>query len=444
LDIRAAKLLQLLEKSFAVFALWLSTGVLLQLLDVGPGPIGNIPLEQNLITQSLFSGVYVTTFFLVVLRWKQFVHTVTKDKLLLLLVGVALMSVLWSTAPELTLRRSIALVGTTLFGAYLASRYSLDELLRLLAWALGIAALLSLIFVLALPSYGIHIDPRGEAWRGIYWHKNSLGQAMALGVVVFLFLALGSRSRYRWAAWVGLGFSFVLLLLSEAVAALVSLPAALALGLLYGRILRWNYTLGISFFLISMAIPFFIIAILISGIAESWFAATAGSVLSAVGRDITLSGRTELWAIVLNMIWQYPWLGYGYGAFWQSWAGESVHSWIDELGINVALTLTADNGYLDLWLALGLLGVSVFAFQLLLAFLRTATMAHFTETVEGLWPFTYLMYIVIYSFSESTILAYNNVYWVLYIVASLLPVRRSSISIEIHIIKVSHETIEQK
>jgi exopolysaccharide production protein ExoQ len=427
--------IQVLEKGFVVFALWLFTQALLLLLHEGGGPVGHLSLDQDFVTWLVFSGVYIITCLLIVLRWKHFIRTVTKDKFLLLLVGLAPVSVLWSIAPELTLRRSVALVGTTLFGAYLASRYDLDELLRLLAWALGIAGLLSLVFALALPWYGIYIDTRGEAWRGIYWHKNHLGRAMALSGIVFLFLAFSSR-RYRWVAWVGLGLSSALLLLSKSVAALVSLPAALALGLLYGRALRWNYALAISLFFISMATPFFIITILISRTTDSWFAANA---LSALGRNITLSGRTELWAVLLNMIWQHPWLGYGYGAFWQSGAGEYVRLWILGLGTDVALPQVADNGYLDLWLALGLLGVSVFAFQLLLAFLRTATLARFTDNLEGLWPFTYLTYIVVYSFSESTILAYNNLYWVLYVVASLSPAVRSA-----RIDKGSHKTIEQE
>lgn len=93
------------------------------------------------------------------MRWRQFINVLTRDKLLLLLVVVALCSLFWSVSPEVTLRRSVALVGTTAIGAYLATRYTVGGQLRLLAWALGIAALLSLVFGLLLPSYEISSDP---------------------------------------------------------------------------------------------------------------------------------------------------------------------------------------------------------------------------------------------------------------------------------------------
>lgn len=118
--------------------------------------------------------LYIVNLFLIIVRWRRFIYVATTDKFLLLLTGLALISALWSAAPIVTLRRSLALVSTTIFGVYLASRFSLKEQLRLLAWALGIAALLSLLFVVVPPHYGI--ETRGVytgVWRGIYHQKVS-------------------------------------------------------------------------------------------------------------------------------------------------------------------------------------------------------------------------------------------------------------------------------
>jgi exopolysaccharide production protein ExoQ len=82
--------------------------------------------------QVMWILVYALSLLLLV-HSKKFLHIATRDKLLPLLVGIAVVSVLWSAAPEATLPRSVAIVGTTLFGIYLATRYDLGELLRLLA-----------------------------------------------------------------------------------------------------------------------------------------------------------------------------------------------------------------------------------------------------------------------------------------------------------------------
>lgn len=403
-------------KGFVVLVLLLSTGALLPLL--GQESETTSPAQRNLVTQAIWFGIYGITFLLIVARWKQFVRVAMRDKFLLLLIGIALLSVLWSAAPEVTVRRSIALLGTTLFGAYLATRYDLGEQLRLLAWALGIAALLSLVFALLLPSYGVvsvdtlgyYGEEGGGGWRGVYGEKNALGAATALGAVVFLLLALGRR-RYRWISWACFGFSVGVLLMSNALTALISFLIILALLPLY-KALRWQYIL---------IVPFFVLALLVSGTMAAWLLDNLESVLNALGRDPTFTGRTEIWPVVLESIWQRPWLGYGYGGFWLGWAGESAHLWLrtSALFSEPVGPEHAHNGFLDLWLNLGLLGVTAFVLSLLLAFFRAVVWTRSTKTVQGLWPLAYLTLMLLYTSADFPILKHHSILWILYVAVAL-------------------------
>ncbi|NJL11116.1 MAG: hypothetical protein HC908_15720 [Calothrix sp. SM1_7_51] len=73
----------------------------------------------------------------------------------------------------------------------------MKEQLQLLAWAFGIAAILSLLVCLAIPHYGVvgvglivsqeEIVHTGS-WRGIYIHKTFLGSIMSIGSLIFFFL----------------------------------------------------------------------------------------------------------------------------------------------------------------------------------------------------------------------------------------------------------------
>jgi len=360
--------------------------------------------QTDPVSQAVFLLVYAITACLVMVWRKRFTSVVTRDTLLWLLIGIALLSVLWSAAPEVTLRRGIALIGTTLLGVYVAMRYGQREQLQLLAWALGIGALLSLLFTLAVPAYGIMEEPQAQGWRGVYTHKNALGRNMALGALIFMILALSER-RYRWVSWAGFGLSIILLLLSNSITGLVIFLVLLPLLPLF-RATRWPYTL---------AVPFLIAAVLLLGSLALWGVAHEGTVLGFFNRDVTLTGRTVVWPAVFDMIWERPWLGYGYQAFWLGWDGPSSYVLI----VTDFDPLSAHSGYLDLWLNLGLLGVVVFAFGFLRAAIRAIYRVRSTKIDEGLWPSAYLTYMLLYNITESAILARNSISWVLYVIVVL-------------------------
>lgn len=393
----------LAARTFAVLVLFLSTSALIQLLLYPSGTLESYdPVEGNPVSQLMWLGIYGITFVLILRRWRQYVYFVTVDKFLLALVGITLCSILWSAAPEVTLRRNVALAGTTMIGFYLAMRYSLSELLRLLAWAMGLAALLSLAFAVALPSYGIDNHSVGADWQGIYGGgKNVLGRNMSLGALVFLLLALSVR-RYRWLAWSGFGVSVVVLLASNSVTSWITLLIVAALLLPYAA-LRWRYTL---------ALPCLLAALAVAVIAAVWLQGNVGDLLAAFGRDSTLTGRTDIWPAVLEMIRERPWLGYGYGGFWLGWEGESANIW----HWTSHQSVHAHNGFLEVWLNLGLLGLSVFVLGFLVAVGRAIIWARMTKSADGLWPLAYLTFMLLYNLTEVSILVRNSIFWILYVV----------------------------
>src|SRR5215208_7093956 len=114
----------LAQKAFTVLALLLLAEALLPLLrsDEGTDQV----TQNNPLLQLVWIMIYGVVF-LVVIRDRRFINVATRDKLLLILVGSALASALWSAVPEVTLRQGVALAGSSMFGVYLAMRYSLRE-----------------------------------------------------------------------------------------------------------------------------------------------------------------------------------------------------------------------------------------------------------------------------------------------------------------------------
>ena len=77
------------------------------------------------------------------------------------------------------------------------------------------------------------------------------------------------------------------------------------------------------------------------------------SLTSSLGRDTTLTGRTGIWAGLLPVIERQPILGYGFGSFWTTKRAR-IHE-INE----------AHNGYIDVLLEIGYVGLFLFTMFLL-------------------------------------------------------------------------------
>ncbi|AOY79879.1 O-antigen ligase [Moorena producens JHB] len=407
------KILAFFEPIFTTVSLVLYSGGVLTVILSGGRSEGDVIQEfDSSLSRLLFVLIYLVTFLLLTLRWKKVLYVLSKDRWLSLLVGIAVVSVFWSSEPTTTINRAVALIGTTLFGVYLASRYTMKEQLEMLGWAFGVAILLSFLFILALPKYGIMGGVHAGTWRGIYVHKNVLGKVMVPSAVVFLLLAIRGKKN-NLLLWGGFGFAVILLLFTTSKTALVSLIIMLFSLYLY-RMLRWRYYL---------LIPAIFAMTTFGGSVLIWLLDNADALLGAIGKDATLTGRTKLWPFVLDMIEKQPWFGYGYGSFWNGLNGESAYVWRAVLWP----APNAHNGLLDLWLALGILGVLIYLIGFSFSLLRAIAWLRVSKTSENLWPLLFLTYTVLANITETSVMIQNNIFWVLYTsvaLSVLIPLER--------------------
>jgi O-antigen ligase len=133
-----------------------------------------------------------------------------------------------------------------------------------------------------------------------------------------------------------------------------------------------------------------------------------------MGRDPTLSGRTYIWEAVIDQIWKRPWLGYGYQAFWKE-KGEAEYVWRAVRFI----VFQAHNGFLNIGVELGLIGLSLFVLSLIFTYIRAIKWVRLSQTSADLWPITYVTFMLMYNYSENTNLEPTSLYWVLYVAVTL-------------------------
>ncbi|BAU66538.1 O-antigen polymerase [Stanieria sp. NIES-3757] len=392
------------EYLFSVLSLFhLSQGLIPLLLIRGAseGDGSNVSNYDYSINAKISILIYLISFLLLFLRWKKVAAIVTKDKLIWPFILVISLSTFWSVAPSETFRFSIYALGTTAFGLYLATRYTFQQLFQILCATFVLSVVLSVFFVVAIPHYGIMAALHEGAVRGIYTHKNQFGLVMVPAAVIFL-LRASSGKRLNWLFWLLLVVTVALVVLSRSTTSLGNLLVMLSLCALY-RIFRWRYEYMISAILLGLIIG-------IAGTLLFIYYGESDLLLVAVGKDATFSGRTMIWSAVIEMINKRFWLGYGLAAFWHGLEGPSAFV---ELSVRTQVAY-AHNGFLDLWLGLGLIGVFTFLLSFFNTAVKSLALLRNTKTSEGLWPLLFLTYILLSNISEGTIVTMDNMFWAIY------------------------------
>ncbi len=340
--------------------------------------------------------VYLLVLLLVLSLWRDVLDAVRSNPLVTALLVLTVVSVAWSGVPLFTFRRAIALVATTAFGFYLGTRYDTKQQIRLLGFALGISVLLSLVFIVIFPRYGIESGPNAGAWRGVFIQKNTYGRYMVMAVITFLCL------RTRRGQHMG---KLVLIILALCLLA-GSLSAGSYVMMAFSALLVVFYQL--LYLPRKNLIPIGIIAGAMLAACATFVALNAGTVFEILGRNSTLTGRVPLWRFLGYKIAQRPWLGYGYVGFWST---ENHTVWA-QIGWT---PLKAHNGYLDLWLELGLLGVGLFALNTAVLFGRSLKFVATRRTLESQWPLLMLSLIALHNVFESDLLIQNGFMWIIYV-----------------------------
>jgi exopolysaccharide production protein ExoQ len=354
--------------------------------------------EQQFLRLS-WIPVYLITFLLAAPRLPAVWRAAMWSPLIVVLLALAMASMLWSLAPADTLRRCFAITGTTLLGLYLAARFEPRELIRLLGWAFAVVMVLSVLFVAAKPGVGISGPPHPGAWRGVFSHKNGMGQTMLLALLTFVTLAATSR-RKRWPIALAVGAAGLLVLSTS--------KTPLAVGsvlVLVGLLVRAMYRhpdragyLGALVVIAALAAPFAVFVIL-------------EPVLTLLGRDLTLTGRTDIWQMAWGAILESPLLGYGYSGFWTATTGPVLDIWFIA-GWQVP---NAHQGFLDLMLAFGVVGLLLYVLLFLRTMIRTLRMVRRGDPWTALWSVCVLTLFLIYGFVESNIMEQNKISWVLFV-----------------------------
>lgn len=404
------RLLGFAERGFIVLGVLMLLGVVRFILA------GNAPAEDpfrqgdgNPLVRASWYPFYLLILVAVVLRARAILKSFWRLSPVYLLMALTLCSVVWSIAPDMTLRRVVAVLMTVLFGLFLGLRGDWRESLQYVGLACIIVAFGNMFLALVLPSIGVDNVVHEGAWKGLTVEKNAMGGDMARAALIFMALVhIDLKNRVVWL--IGLALSICCVLGSTSTTALlgIMIPGAFFAVYLVGTrsifaSLSMVYASVVGAGLIVCAIVFF-----------------PEAIADILGKDVTLTGRTDIWALVGQRISDKMWTGYGLGAFWVDPYGPSliILYYLDWI------VPSAHNAWLEMGLDLGLPGIVLLTAITVLALLRGA----FLLFAKGNpWPLSAIGQLILFSFSESSILWYQNVFscsmFMFFVVVAMLPAK---------------------
>jgi exopolysaccharide production protein ExoQ len=355
---------------------------------------------SSLLTQLVLAGLYAVCFYLIFIN-----YGIKKIRLnwLIILLCYATISVYWSIDPLLSIRKLLGLFGVYILALFSLYFFDLKYVLKLIFWFFFVAICLSVFVAVLMPEFGTSEFFKG-AWNGIYTHKNKLGRYSSLFLVLSIYLyscgQLGKNSLIKLIFATLLGLST--LVLAESITSLFTA----ALTITFAFSLHLMPKKGAA----KVILPLLILIICIP--SAFFLFSNLEMILGFAGKDITLTGRVPLWGLLIFLSLSNPIQGFGYNGFWIRETESPSNTIVDLLGWHPT---HAHNGFVDIYLNLGLVGLSIFLIAIGRLFLYVKKS---DEKISLNSRFLLIIFILLYNLTESTFIASNGFMWYLFLLIS--------------------------
>jgi len=369
-------------------------------LGMTPPSGTNVQLEGSPLDALFFGLLLAAALVVLIRRGKRTRCFLTANWPILIYFFFCLISVTWAYYPDVAFKRWIKAIGDLAMVLIIVTDAQPVAALRRLISRVGFLLLpTSVLFIKYYGDLGRGYTPDGEQMNvGVSTNKNSLGlivlvvSLVTLWNVRSLLIHKDEPNRGRRLVAQGTLLAFGLALFGMANCATCIACFIIGGGLILATGLRAIRSRPARVHALCLTI------VLVGG-GISLFGGQAG-VVHALGRDTTLSGRTEIWAAVIPAV-PNPVVGAGFESFWigpgvQKMARVlSASGWWRPESLN-----EAHDGYIEVYLNLGWIGVCLIALILITGY-RHASRAFQRDPELGSLFLAYVLTGAIYSITEA-------------------------------------------
>jgi O-antigen ligase len=364
------------------------------------------PLDRNILSLLIALGIWV-----LVQRRQKVVAVLRANGPLILYFSYCLVSIVWSDFPFVGLKRWVRAVGDIIMVMVILTDRDWGMARRkVYAWAPFLLLPLSVLFIRYYPDLGRSFGNDGTMyWTGVTENKNELGMiCMVFGLAslaCIVDLYKQQANKRRTGLLIAHGIIFVMALWLIHIANSATSLACLLIGstLLIATSMR--------VFLQKPALVNLLVAALLGVGVSSLFLGVGSGLVSNLGRNSTLTGRTELWSHVLQLV-DNPIFGTGYESFWVGARQEAMRGFAGP-GIN-----QAHNAYIETYINLGWVGLSLLGFLIVSSYQKIiASLRRNPEQARlGL---AYFVVTLSYGFTEAGAVKFRNPVWISFLMSVL-------------------------
>lgn len=365
-------------------------------------------LEGSPLDRAIFMGLLLGGIAVLSARPKV-LGVLWANRPLLFFYFYCLVSIIWSDYPATALKRwPKALGDVVMVLLVLTDRHPLTAFRQLLTRLSFVLIPLSFLFIKYYPQIGMQWDPwTGTAeFNGVAANKNMLGAVcMVLGLgILWILLSIWREEKgsARIRHLIAYGFIFALIcVLFGKMNSMTSLSCFGMAGILLVVASRQRAT-G------RPALVHILLASMVVASVGILFLGMSPGALRAIGRNPTLTDRTFIWHLTLRLV-QHPLFGTGFESFWLGSRLEALWRFDPVTRVN-----EAHNGYLEVYLNLGWIGIGLLGFILATGY-RNVFKAWQSRDPRGPLLIAYFFAGLIYNFTEAAFFKMQAVMWLFFL-----------------------------
>ena len=326
-----------------------------------------------------------------------------------LFIIICLISIVFSIDRVQSFKFMIVVTAISLPVILYAHKFSYDELLTHISYFSLALCFICLIYILIMPQYGIMSGKHAGAWRGLFAHKNIFGPFFAIVFYFFLDRFYSEQLLLRMLFLLAMLISIIFVIMcksSTAVIGFVLMGAVYAvLQVLYRMPNLWE---RIAIILAAITIITSIFVLGSDMLAEI--------ILQTTGKDMSLSGRTNIWIPLIEMSYERPVFGWGLGMAQRSEFMERIHG-----AVNFEVQ-SSHNSYLDLIIGIGYPGTLIFMIFILKASLNALCYEpeNRKEINRYALIFSQMIMMLIIASTSSYVLLGRSIFWLFMLLSILM------------------------
>jgi exopolysaccharide production protein ExoQ len=326
-----------------------------------------------------------------------------RNKWLVVYLLYCLASITWTDVPDVMIKRWVKDLGNPIMVLVLMTEQRpYDALVATVRRLAFVFVPLSVLFIKWFPEMGRSYSYGGfPTYSGVADSKNTLGLSCLMIVIVFAWSRLFQNRRLDWWEVILLALWSWVLYMANSATSLTCVVLALLL-FVCAKVPPISRRPTAIIAVTASVVCLYMVTDSLFNIEDN--------VLALLGRDDTFTNRTKVWETV-RPLQTNPYLGAGFMSFWN---GERMQLIWDRVGRGIN---QAHNGYLELYLNLGYVGVAfiiVIAVSTLLVLRRQLK----TDYPVAILRLCLVIVALLYNYTEASFYGINNM-WVLFLLASI-------------------------